>query len=947
MLGLLQRPLDFLRSMREVSAPVPVALSDIAEAAISTSAPPIDELEDVRRYWSTAQAWERCTEENNVASDRRGIYDVNVLRGILERTRDLSGVNSKVVDVLDVGCGDGRMTRYLHMIADNVTGTDVVNRPPRLASQVTHIEGIGDVPQPAEYHFELMSDPYLPFPDESFDVVVCVETLQHNDERLARHTLTEMLRLLRRGGVAYFDAPDRIHPRFGRVRRPGRPKVSALPEDKIERLARAAGCYIRATYRDVPHPRGWVLHRYVVTKPNPEKEPHDSKSPLYGRLAEPDMRLGAAVLRDLATSRTWILRRTNRVAFLDDVAIRHTVTISFVPPRRRRIGRPRRFDVIPLTMLSKSLLAEFAITDHDGTAVAPLSRREDNWIAWSMLVAASRNVLGHMPSQQTSDALRNLVFATRRPAGAILRLIQRDAKASPELTKLLDEDYFVKLLHDFAANWLLLLPRPAERVPTQHTISYVEWLQWNPQYRDDPNRFTSFYGGPLAFVFGHGWKTVERLRALRTSVFMTLGWSPITAVFPAPSFADCQTFHFEPECPPGLKLVRTVLHTREIDGSRREYIGVAGGGKAHVYGKCNAWAYGGKVEVALVARPRGAIRQAMFATVATAVMLSIGLLFIDRLSGVAHGTNVEASVAVLIALPPTIAALATRPDEHEASAALHAGVKLLLLVSAMAAIVAALVLALHQKPAFIALTWISCTGIAWLVGLFLLKSYVEPIRQMRQQSERFEHSPVVVPRAHCAACGRVKPVPWNDSRVLDEQDLGLASLRDTYLFLAPSAEGQRAGFQTARTTYAARASVDRVTYGRRARLRRDSGEAPSITTESTCWCTKCRDVRSSPTAQRARRLRHTEHVSRWVVLGLFILLSDWAVRVLYRYGYALPKPQFILEQDRYPIPLIIVWAVAGTVVSAYAWWRHLRRRNLRNRAEAWEASAACASCTSV
>ena len=98
-------------------------------------------------------------------------------------------------ELLDVGCLDGTFTR---LYADRVgtaraRGVDVSLLEGARAKGVDAVE------------FDLNSGDPLPFPDESFDVVTCVETLEHvypTDQLVG-----ELFRVLKRGGTAIIDVP--------------------------------------------------------------------------------------------------------------------------------------------------------------------------------------------------------------------------------------------------------------------------------------------------------------------------------------------------------------------------------------------------------------------------------------------------------------------------------------------------------------------------------------------------------------------------------------------------------------------------------------------------------------------------------------------------------------------------------------------------------------------
>lgn len=101
---------------------------------------------------------------------------------MLERVRAL-----KCPDVLDLGCGEGRFCRMMSPHANRVVGLDPTQE---LLQQAVSL-GV------AEYvlgHAEA-----LPFPDSSFDLVVCYLVLLDIED--AQTALSEVVRVLRPGGT--------------------------------------------------------------------------------------------------------------------------------------------------------------------------------------------------------------------------------------------------------------------------------------------------------------------------------------------------------------------------------------------------------------------------------------------------------------------------------------------------------------------------------------------------------------------------------------------------------------------------------------------------------------------------------------------------------------------------------------------------------------------------
>jgi len=95
--------------------------------------------------------------------------------------------------VLDLGCGDGRLTAELD--AERVTAADVSAAALERARRRL----------PEAELVELEPDKELPFPDTSFDLVLCAETLEH--VRDVQLLLSEARRVLRPGGELALTTP--------------------------------------------------------------------------------------------------------------------------------------------------------------------------------------------------------------------------------------------------------------------------------------------------------------------------------------------------------------------------------------------------------------------------------------------------------------------------------------------------------------------------------------------------------------------------------------------------------------------------------------------------------------------------------------------------------------------------------------------------------------------
>jgi SAM-dependent methyltransferase len=97
-------------------------------------------------------------------------------------------------DVLDVGCGNGDISRYF-AAHNRVVGVDVTDRRQGREGQFTFVQ---------------LTSERLPLPSASFDVVISHHVIEHVVEQ--RLHLEEVRRVLRDNGVFYLATPNRTSP---------------------------------------------------------------------------------------------------------------------------------------------------------------------------------------------------------------------------------------------------------------------------------------------------------------------------------------------------------------------------------------------------------------------------------------------------------------------------------------------------------------------------------------------------------------------------------------------------------------------------------------------------------------------------------------------------------------------------------------------------------------
>ncbi|GHH96120.1 bifunctional 2-polyprenyl-6-hydroxyphenol methylase/3-demethylubiquinol 3-O-methyltransferase UbiG [Streptomyces capillispiralis] len=102
--------------------------------------------------------------------------------------------------VLDVGCGGGYTCEFLHQRGARVSGLDPSPRLVEAAAR--HAKDTGK-----DIDYTVGKSESLPYPDASFDVVTCVDVLEHVES--PGLAVSEIHRVLKPGGVFLYDTINR------------------------------------------------------------------------------------------------------------------------------------------------------------------------------------------------------------------------------------------------------------------------------------------------------------------------------------------------------------------------------------------------------------------------------------------------------------------------------------------------------------------------------------------------------------------------------------------------------------------------------------------------------------------------------------------------------------------------------------------------------------------
>jgi SAM-dependent methyltransferase len=136
------------------------------------------------------------------ATEKNPTTDNPEMTGLVRKIQDWCGIKDGL-RVLDFGCYDGYIVRRLRARARIYgVGIDISPRAMALAKQAATQEGLGGL------EFVVADGADLPFPNDSFDVVICSEILEHVPDLDA--VLSEISRVLVKGGRLYATMPNSL-----------------------------------------------------------------------------------------------------------------------------------------------------------------------------------------------------------------------------------------------------------------------------------------------------------------------------------------------------------------------------------------------------------------------------------------------------------------------------------------------------------------------------------------------------------------------------------------------------------------------------------------------------------------------------------------------------------------------------------------------------------------
>ena len=141
-------------------------------------------------------------DKQNLRWNQEEFYKTGLIEidGLMEQIQKLN-IKIKPGSALDFGCGTGRLTFPIAKIFDDTVGVDISSSMIDYANQINNNRANFIINESAHLNI---------FPDNKFDFILSMLTLQHLEVKYAKQYIKEFVRILKPGGLMVFQIPD--HP---------------------------------------------------------------------------------------------------------------------------------------------------------------------------------------------------------------------------------------------------------------------------------------------------------------------------------------------------------------------------------------------------------------------------------------------------------------------------------------------------------------------------------------------------------------------------------------------------------------------------------------------------------------------------------------------------------------------------------------------------------------
>lgn len=219
-------------------------------------------------YWSvlTQDQFGKSKFENNRSEFfSSGKYPVDAFLASLRRNK----INPNTLEsCIDVGCGVGRVTRFLAPAFKKVIGLDISQPHLEIAKEYLAAEGITNVELIHSGRLEVFDN--LPMVDAIYSIIV----LQHNSPPIMVRMMKALFKALKPKGVAYLQIPTYRNGYLFEVKRylnsipPDTLEMHFLPQDEIFKLIEESGCICLEVREDgmVAEDHFTLSHTFLIQK---------------------------------------------------------------------------------------------------------------------------------------------------------------------------------------------------------------------------------------------------------------------------------------------------------------------------------------------------------------------------------------------------------------------------------------------------------------------------------------------------------------------------------------------------------------------------------------------------------------------------------------------------------------------------------------------------------
>lgn len=444
-------------------------------------------------------------------------------------------------------------------------------------------------------------------------------------------------------------------------------------------------------------------------------------------LSEQDFIQGGMILELIETWSNWMHRRVEYITLSEPQTSERRVSVDFtLAPAAGTTpvhgGRDTPAYLVPVAWIEKHRMTRFSLRDEDQSALPVWTQLQTAVIATAILAEAATDIVQPptdllqgiaaklrlpKPPSIPRDVLHDLWFiAAAHPEDAIERWESfstppRDLDNTDDRTKskdwrhkMVDNTDFVDLASDFARNFLIVTPLKGE--PGSRRIIKLSF--------EERRKDTPITGDPDDGMSPSGHKVPGTLRTFMWQVQRFLGWRAKRIVLPASSVSRAECFHLEIDVPEGIRLTRAKLRaylptkvvgdTSAAQHNNDNLVDVVTKSTqcVHLHLANVPRRFTGASILALRIGDglivRGALINAVFTTaVLTLVAADPGRLIRDPAT----------TVAVLVGIPGGISLYIARSREPGMSTSMHAGIRLLALVNALAAFVTTAIVLTAEK----------------------------------------------------------------------------------------------------------------------------------------------------------------------------------------------------------------------------------------------------------